>query len=230
MVMMESATAVTDSGPAAEPDRSAGADAKTCMASLEPGLTVVAANDEFFQQFGRSSSDVCGRGLYELLHPGTQAVLDRHFAGLVKHGRNRFAERVLGMYGSDNLFSGELTAVAVRGETDELSSIVVVICPDSAHAEQAEVSEQGRRRPRGFLKAPLTELDGRILEGVAAGASTVQLANRLYLSRQGVEYHVGSMLRKLRVSNRPALVSRAYSMGLLAADCWPPRIVPGVVR
>ncbi len=228
MVMMESATAVPGSGLAAKPNPSDGADTKTCMASLLPDLTVVAANDEFFEQFGRSSADVCGRGLYELLHPGTQAVLDRHFAGLVKHGHNRFAERVLGMYGPDNLFSGELTAVAVRGETDELSSIVVLVCPDGVIAEEAEVPEQGRRRSRA-RKALLTELDGRILEGVAAGASTVQLASRLYLSRQGVEYHVGSMLRKLRVSNRPALVSRAYSMGLLAADCWPPRVVPGVV-
>ncbi|HEX3785134.1 MAG TPA: LuxR C-terminal-related transcriptional regulator, partial [Pseudonocardiaceae bacterium] len=75
-----------------------------------------------------------------------------------------------------------------------------------------------------------TALDARILEGVAAGASTIQLATRLYLSRQGVEYHVGSMLRKLRVSNRAALVSRAYAMGLLVADAWPPRISPEVAN
>ncbi|WP_374754056.1 LuxR C-terminal-related transcriptional regulator, partial [Streptomyces sp. SM12] len=45
---------------------------------------------------------------------------------------------------------------------------------------------------------------------MASGLSTVQLASRLHLSRQGVEYRVSSLLRRLRAPNRVALVARAY--------------------
>jgi DNA-binding NarL/FixJ family response regulator len=64
---------------------------------------------------------------------------------------------------------------------------------------------------------------------VAAGVSTVRLASNLYLSRGGIEYHVDVLLRKLKVNNRPALVSKAYSMGLLRQG-WPPRVNPDYLK
>ncbi|WP_042410819.1 LuxR C-terminal-related transcriptional regulator [Streptacidiphilus carbonis] len=76
----------------------------------------------------------------------------------------------------------------------------------------------------------LTSLDARILEGIATGASTVQLATRLFLSRQGVEYRVALMLRRLDAPNRAALVSRAHSAGILSVGSWPPRVLPEFVR
>jgi len=79
-------------------------------------------------------------------------------------------------------------------------------------------------------RTQLSVLDARILEGVAAGVSTVDMAIKLYLSRQGVEYHVGSLLRRLRAPNRAALVSRAYSLGVLSVGSWPPKVLPDCVR
>jgi DNA-binding CsgD family transcriptional regulator len=76
----------------------------------------------------------------------------------------------------------------------------------------------------------LTKMDARVLEGVAAGISTVQLALMLHLSRGGVEYHVTMLLRRLKVSNRPALVSKAYSMGIFRVGSWPPRVLPDFVQ
>jgi DNA-binding CsgD family transcriptional regulator len=194
-----------------------------CVASLDPRLSVVAANEDFFEQFGRTSADVCGRSVYELLHPGTPAVLDPHFARLAEGRHTWFAERVLGTRGADNTFAGNLTGVAVLDEADQLSAIVVMMSPDTA---VEMVREQLPRASR--YKPLLTRLDARILEGIAAGASTVQLAGRMYMSKQGVEYHVGTMMRKLNGANRAALVSRAYSMGVLIAGSWPPRVTPGV--
>jgi DNA-binding CsgD family transcriptional regulator len=66
--------------------------------------------------------------------------------------------------------------------------------------------------------------DARILEGVASGASSVQLAASLFLSRQGVEYHIGRLLRRFRVPNRTALVGRAYSLGIFDSGSWPPKV------
>ncbi|QNP76213.1 hypothetical protein IAG44_42570 [Streptomyces roseirectus] len=88
--------------------------------------------------------------------------------------------------------------------------------------------------PVPLLPAPpaLTGVPSHVLEGLAAGLSTQQLASRLGLSSHGIEYHVGSMLRKLNAPNRPALVARAYALGILVPGCWPPQVrsaaaVPG---
>ncbi|MFJ4770751.1 helix-turn-helix transcriptional regulator [Streptomyces uncialis] len=83
-----------------------------------------------------------------------------------------------------------------------------------------------KNRPVGVGVRRLTALDVRILEGVAVGVSTVRLAASLYLSRQGVEYRIGLMLRRFQAANRAALVSRAHSLGVLSVGAWPPRVVP----
>ncbi|MFG1919000.1 LuxR C-terminal-related transcriptional regulator [Micromonospora sp. NPDC048898] len=71
---------------------------------------------------------------------------------------------------------------------------------------------------------PLNVRDAGVLEGVASGASSVQLAASLFLSRQGVEYRIGRLLRKFRVTNRTALVGRAYSLGIFESGSWPPKV------
>ena len=205
-----------------------GAGRTTCVANLQPDLVVVSADEHFHEQFGLEPGEATGRNLYDLLHPGSPAVLDRHFARLAEGGQAHFAERVLANRGTDAVFTGELTGIAVRGEEDELAAIVVLVEPDEG-AEAATRTPPARWPSTGRRKSLLTHLDAKILEGVAAGASTVQLATRMYMSRQGVEYHVGTMLRKLRVSNRAALVSRAYSMGLLVPGSWPPRVATELV-
>lgn len=70
----------------------------------------------------------------------------------------------------------------------------------------------------------LSDIDARIIECIAAGERTISIATKLYLSRQGVEYHVSKMLQHLRVPNRPALIAKAYCMGILTADTWPPEV------
>ncbi len=70
----------------------------------------------------------------------------------------------------------------------------------------------------------LSELDARIIECIAAGERTTNIAKKLYLSRQGVEYHVSKLLQCLRVPNRPALIAKAYCMGILTTDSWPPEV------
>ncbi|KUN79065.1 LuxR family transcriptional regulator [Streptomyces bungoensis] len=190
------------------------------MASLDPGLTIEAANADFFRHVARPSTEICGRSIYDVLHPSARNVLAKHFTHLSTGRCSRFVERVVAMRGHDRVFSAEMTGIAVKGEGDDLSGVVVLMSPDDEPAEA--------QRP---APAPLlTALDARILEGVATGASTVQLASRLYLSRQGVEYHVGLMLRRFKAPNRAALVSRAYSTGVLTVGAWPPRAVPDFIK
>jgi PAS domain S-box-containing protein len=191
-----------------------------CMANLDPRVRVVNANVEFFRQFGRTSADVCGNSFYDLLHPSVREKVEQQFARLAEGRRVRFAERMVAVRPSESAFTAELTGVAVHGENSQVDSIMVLVRPEFERDPQVLT---GRKKP-------LTAMDARILEGVAAGISTVQLAAMLYLSRGGVEYHVSTLLRKLKVANRPALVSKAYSMGMFGVGCWPPKVLPDYIQ
>ncbi|EFL20665.1 putative LuxR-family transcriptional regulator [Streptomyces himastatinicus ATCC 53653] len=193
----------------------------TGMATLAPDLQVLAGDEDFFRHFGGTSAELCGRNLFDLLDPSAPAVLREHFLRLHDGRRTRFTERVVGYRSGGRVFSGELTGTAVQGPSDALSAIVVLVKPDD---EKAEDDSMAQRRNL------LSPLEAQILEGVATGASTVQMAAKLYLSRQGVEYHVGSMLRKMKAPNRAALVSRAYAAGMLTVGTWPARVRPDFVK
>jgi PAS domain S-box-containing protein len=190
-----------------------------CMACLDPGLRVLEANPDFFRQFGHSAAEASRDSFCDLLHPGAREQVRRQFAKLTDGHRTRVVESIVGLGPRATVFSGELTGIAIRSDNGQLSAIVVLVRPDKPHVA-------GVAGPKNLLN----HLDARILEGVAAGASTVQLASKLYLSRQGIEYRVGAMLRRLNAPNRAALVSRAYSMGFLSIGCWPPKVLQDFVR
>ncbi|WP_236711041.1 PAS domain-containing protein [Streptomyces sp. 150FB] len=192
-----------------------------CMASLDPALTIQQANQEFFRQFGEPSADVCGRNFRDLVHPSVKHALMRQFSRLVEGKRQRFASQVVALGPADSVFPVSLTAAAVSGQTRDVAAILVLMT-SSKGAEDAGVLTD--------RKEILTEIDARILEGIAAGMSTIPLASRLYLSRQAIEYHVTGLLRKLGVPNRAALVSRAYSMGVLAVGDWPPKVAEDFIK
>ncbi|WP_344876511.1 helix-turn-helix transcriptional regulator [Allokutzneria multivorans] len=188
-----------------------------CMANLDPQLRVRDANSDFFREFGRQSSSVRGRLFQDFLHPSVEPRLRQQLGCLLDGRRASFGERMLGTRPDGTVFSGELTGIAATKADGTVGAVMVLV--------KAERDERAAR-PRVDPGKMLSDIDARILEGVAAGTSTVQMASRLYLSRQGVEYHVSTMFRKLKVTNRPALVSKAYALGILSTGCWPPKVVP----
>ncbi|MGW1195518.1 LuxR C-terminal-related transcriptional regulator [Streptomyces sp. NPDC002536] len=193
-----------------------------CMASLDSGLTIQQANQEFFRQFNGSSEELCGRSFRDVVHPSVRQPLMRQFSHLLEGKHQRFVSPVIAVGpGEESAFTVPLTAVAVRGGLPGTTAILVMM-PTSREAEEPRVVTN--------RKKILSEMDARILEGIAAGVSTIPLASRLYLSRQGVEYHVTCLMRKLKVPNRAALVSRAYSMGVLKVGIWPPEVVEDFVK
>ncbi|GGZ39665.1 LuxR C-terminal-related transcriptional regulator [Streptomyces poonensis] len=192
------------------------------MASLDDTLTIQQANHEFFRQFNGSSEDICGRNFRDVVHPSVQQPLVRQFSELLEGRHQRFVTPVLALgHGEESAFTVPLTAVAVRGGPPD-STAILVMMPTAGDGEETRVVAKREKI--------LSAMDARILEGIAAGVATVPLAASLYLSRQGVEYHVTCLLRKLKVPNRTALVSRAYSMGALKAGAWPPEVVEDFVK
>ncbi|GAA3116705.1 hypothetical protein GCM10010521_00600 [Streptomyces rameus] len=70
---------------------------------------------------------------------------------------------------------------------------------------------------------PLTAAQVRILALLAAGHSNAGIAEALHLSRQTVDYHLSRLRHLLGGATRPALVARAYVLGILSPHTWPPR-------
>ncbi|WP_241845111.1 MULTISPECIES: PAS domain-containing protein [Streptomyces] len=69
----------------------------------------------------------------------------------------------------------------------------------------------------------LTAAQIRILSLLAEGSSNGDIATSLKLSRQTVDYHLSRLRHLLGAATRPALVARAYVLGILAPRAWPPR-------
>ncbi|MEZ3178125.1 helix-turn-helix transcriptional regulator [Streptomyces pimonensis] len=208
----------TADGPGALDAAAAGVyGSHTSVACLDPALTIQQVNQEFDRRFGNPAEDLCGRPFCDLVHPSVRQPLMRQFSRMLEGRGHRFATEVITV-DEDTAHTLPMTAMAVRGGHIPDVAAILVMLP----AADGKSTDSGVVAPRKKL---LSEVDARILEGIAAGVSTVPLAARLYLSRQGVEYHVSGLLRKLKVPNRAALVSRAYSMGVLKVGTWPPKVV-----
>ncbi|WP_327408123.1 PAS domain-containing protein [Streptomyces sp. NBC_01281] len=69
----------------------------------------------------------------------------------------------------------------------------------------------------------LTAAQVRIVALLAAGRSNADIAEELCLSRQTVDYHLSRLRVLLEAPTRPALVARAYVLGILSPQAWPPR-------
>ncbi|WP_404795380.1 LuxR C-terminal-related transcriptional regulator [Streptomyces tendae] len=179
------------------------------MAALDSCSRIRQANDAMLALLDRSTSEVRDIEFADLVHPDSRSRLQVGFDQL-RHGRTgRFTEYVK-VPRPDHTAGGILTALRIRRDARTNSPLLVLLQADPP--------------PGGARPTLLSEMEAKILERVAAGASTVQLAGQLHLSCKGIEYHISAMLRKLGVPNRPALVSRAYTIGILSSGNWPPRV------
>lgn len=186
-----------------------------CIAQLDTWLSLVDGNAAFAHAFGVESEALPGRKFLDMVHTSSREKLSRQFLSLAQGERTRFTERVVAASGSE-VFSVELTGIAVAGEAGQAESIIAVLDPRAEGVPGTRLAKMGK---------PLTKMDALVLEGVASGMSTVQMASHLFLSRGGVEYHVSTLMRSLEAANRSALVSKAYSAGLFSIGIWPPRVI-----
>lgn len=189
------------------------------LAVLDPALRVRAVNNVFSVQCGRTRSAIRNRSFAELLHLSVRQPLLRQFERLLQRGAARVSCQPLAMRFEDTAAVGRLAAFPVDDGADNVHTIVV----------QVSVERPGGKSSPLRCQIKLTPLAAKILEGVAAGDPTVRLAAKLFLSRQGIEYHVSLLLRQFKVCNRTALVAKAYSAGVFGVGCWPPKVLPEYV-
>ncbi|MFI6730927.1 LuxR C-terminal-related transcriptional regulator [Streptomyces sp. R-74717] len=187
-----------------------------CMAILDLEFRLLEANGSFTMQFGLLPADIHKKKFLDSLHPSVQGKFRHEFTRLADGQSARFADYVIAVGAQGMPFQGELTGIAVDGSAGQVDTIIVLLQPSGAESPRVVST---RRK----LFSPV---HASILEGVAVGESTVQMASKLFLSRGGVEYHVASLLRKMKAANRPALISKGYSLGVFAVGEWPPRVRP----
>ncbi|MER7916342.1 MULTISPECIES: PAS domain-containing protein [unclassified Streptomyces] len=84
----------------------------------------------------------------------------------------------------------------------------------------AVATHLGRRQ---LTQPTLTAAQVRIVALLAAGRSNADIAEELHLSRQTLDYHLSRLRVLLEAPTRPALVARAYVLGILSPRTWPPR-------
>ncbi|MEK8168894.1 hypothetical protein NKH77_00885 [Streptomyces sp. M19] len=112
-----------------------------------------------------------------------------------------------------------LSAFGVRGWPVDGAAVLVVL------------RSRGRRDPTpGVAPTSASAWSTPASWRVAVGHSTQHLASVLHFSRQNIDYRVTGLLRRFDVPNRTALVSRAFSTGLLEAGAWPPKVVENFIR
>ncbi|MDX3187129.1 LuxR C-terminal-related transcriptional regulator [Streptomyces sp. MN03-5084-2B] len=179
------------------------------VACVDGQFRVVTAEDGFFELFGASAFELRHRAVLDYFRASSAEEPRRALAALATGDRLEATARVVLAGPGGTAVSAELAALALAGSR----RIVVALRPDAAQA------------PRG-RQPLLTPLEALVLEGLAAGVPTTELAQRAHLSRQGVEYHVGALVRRYGVANRTALVAKAHAAGMYTADAWPPRVDP----
>jgi DNA-binding CsgD family transcriptional regulator len=194
---------------------------RTRVAQLNLQLRLIGGNAGFADAFGLSVEALPGRALVELVHPSVRDKLTRRLLSLAHGERSRFTDQVVTFTGASTA-SVELTGIAATNDAGRADSLIILVQPEQAADAAVSYPADARK--------PLTRMGALVLEGVAAGMSTVQLAAKLFLSRGGVEYHVSALMRDLKAANRSELVSKAYSAGLFSIGSWPPRVITDFVE
>ncbi|MFF7408066.1 PAS domain-containing protein [Streptomyces lydicus] len=154
-------------------------------------------------------SDLVGRRAHTLLAPVPE------LAGLRRSWQDLIARRSRRIQTSAVLVDGRGRQRRVR-----LHLTPVGRGPSRVESVWAVITHQSLAHD---AHPPLTASQVRILSLLAAGRSNGEIATSLHLSRQTVDYHLSRLRDLLDAPTRCALVARAYVLGILAPQTWPPR-------
>jgi DNA-binding NarL/FixJ family response regulator len=153
----------------------------------------------------------------------------------LREGETPPAILVLTTFDEDDILWGALEAGAAGfvlkdSSAEDLIAAVRAVAAGGAWFDPAvgpRVLEQYRRsvvpaaRQHARL-ADLTEREQEVLALMARGAANAEIAATLFVAEPTVKTHVGSILRKLGVRDRPAAIVFAYDHGLVVPGGAPP--------
>ncbi|GLW19477.1 hypothetical protein Stsp01_62200 [Streptomyces sp. NBRC 13847] len=171
---------------------------------------VIIANPAMATEWGAHAGALRGRNLLDLFEPRAKAQLNRLTEALRLGRRSRYPIEVRWPAGPDGTArEGELTIDPVGDPSVNPPALLALL----------RVRESG---PPPAPRGSASPVEARILALAAGGATTAPIGTALGLTVDGVNYHLTRLARRWRVQGRTALVARAYVLGVLAADSWPP--------
>jgi len=159
--------------------------------------TITWLNDAAKSVFG----DLVGRAFTAVVAPGSVATAQRQLERK-RHGVPATDYEVMVVTADGQERRAEISSVRIEGG-DHCHAVFGVVL----------LGAEDQNPTAGGLS--LTPRQIEVLQLVARGASTAQIAEMLHLSRETVRNHVRHILRALRVHSRVEAVARAYESGLL---------------
>lgn len=164
----------------------------------QPGNPIVAANEAFQVLTGYPAEEVIGRNCRFLAGPRTESDLSEKIAASVRQSRPVQVE-IINYRRDGSSFRNSVTIAPVFRSDGELVNFV---------SSQVEIDDGARQRPSARHAAAVRIIDylsprqRQVLEHIAAGDRTKQIAFQLSLSEKTVKMHRSLMLEKL---GRPSL-------------------------
>jgi DNA-binding CsgD family transcriptional regulator len=104
------------------------------------------------------------------------------------------------------------------------STFVIKACTEANHGDPMTFDTVSSPVPANASGVQFTERESTILRLIAAGRTNVETAAELHISHHTVAQHIAQMLHTIGARSRAELVARAYCIGLLSADSWPPEL------
>jgi two-component system nitrate/nitrite response regulator NarL len=103
-------------------------------------------------------------------------------------------------------------------EPEELKKSILRVCQGQGALSPEVTSTVLRivaRHQGNEAQTLLSDRELEVLSCLADGQTTIQIANRLYISENTVKTHIRHILEKLEASNRTEAVSKAIQYGLI---------------
>ncbi|MCC0093618.1 PAS domain-containing protein [Streptomyces flavotricini] len=180
---------------------------------------ILGANPAFASAWQLQPGKLEGRRLLDILTPTNDRQLRRLDEALRSRRRSRYPVEVTWQV-RGTARHGRVTVEPVSDPQDDVPRLLVSLTEELTGEPGGGRSELPPEDPADGLSLQ----EARILPLVAAGAAGSAIAREVGLTVDGVNYHVTRLCRRLDVPNRPALIARAYVLGLLDPAAWPPRV------
>ncbi|MFF4607097.1 PAS domain-containing protein [Streptomyces sp. NPDC001339] len=172
---------------------------------------VLIANPAMAAQWGAAPGQLRGRNLLDLFKPRAKEQLLRIEEALRLGRRSRYPVEVHWRAGSDGAVrEGELTVDPVGDPSEQPPLLLAVL--------RVRETAPSPAPPPGTA----SPVEARILALAAGGATTAAIGTALGLTVDGVNYHLTRLARRWRVQGRTSLVAKAYVLGVLSPESWPP--------
>jgi PAS domain S-box-containing protein len=161
---------------------------------------------------GRSNARLLGRHFTEMLPEEARANVEAQFRRAVERGEPTNFETVF-VDASGQLRGTRAQHLPLRDGDTIVGVLILAFDVRRAPVELARLKPDPRLTPRQL----------EILELIASGLSTMDVARQLTLSPETVRNHLRNAFRELRAHNRVEAIATAQRLGLLAASALGPQ-------